>query len=322
MSIPTRWRRRVYLNCSWIALLLGMFWTYRAIRLYYPSNVKGFSVHMIRSQDAYRPDWEVHALSALERTEVLAALSQPYHYLACGNQAFAFESEDGQYVLKFLKQKLFKTLRFWDAKERWKKRNKQERDFASYRIAFDQLQEETGLVWVHLNPTDWLPSLLMVTDDRHATHQINLNEVHFILQRKAELVYPALDALMSQGRLEEAKAALISLQNLLIARAGKGITDGDPDLDKNFGFLHGKAIQIDIGRFADRPYPQRYRDRDKKMGEKWISVPLPPLKPTLADWLAQHHPTLLNHWERSVNLFLEDGQLILREPELIIGQTE
>lgn len=231
-----------------------------------------------------------------EQQEAIAALSQAYRYLACGNQAFAFESEDGRYVVKFLKKKLFQTHRFWDPKERWKKENKRMRDFASYCLAFNALKEETALCCVHLNPTSWLPQQLNLTDELGNHHRLNPNEISFILQRKADLVYPTLDRLMQEGRIDEAKQALSSLMALLATRAAKGIADSDPDLDKNFGFIGNQAVQIDIGRFSDRPLPTRYRDRNLPKNNRWEGVSFPPIKPSFTQWLADYHPELLEHF--------------------------
>lgn len=261
----------------------------------YPSSDQGFSKAAIDSPRAMHFDGETRPITEDEQNEAIAALSQPYHYLACGNQAFAFESEDGRYVVKFLKKKLFNTHRFWDSKERWKKGNKRMRDFASYCLAFNALKEETALCCVHLNPTSWLPKALNLTDEQGKHHRLNPNAVSFILQHKADLVYPTIDRLMEEGRIDDAKRALSSLMALLATRAAKGIADSDPDLDKNFGFIDGKAVQIDIGRFSDRPLPTRYRDRNLPKNNRWEGVPFPPIKPSFTQWLADHHPALLEH---------------------------
>lgn len=274
---------------------LFLFWIFNIYR----NSDDAFSLHAISTHRKYRSDWETHSLTPQEKADLKKALAQKYHYLACGQQAFAFLSEDGNYVLKFLKQKLFKTPRFWDKKKRWEKQNKLERDFASYRLAFDALQQETGLVFVHLNPSLDLPSELVVVDDHKKTHHLNPNNISFILQKRAELVYPTIDRLMAEGAVDEARQALDSILALFASRVRKGIADSDPDLDKNFGFIEGRAIQIDVGRFTNCSQITHYRDRDKKVERMISHVAFPPIKDSFWEWLSTHHPLLYEDFKRN-----------------------
>ncbi|MBI3237056.1 MAG: hypothetical protein HYZ48_05085, partial [Chlamydiales bacterium] len=197
--------RRSQKSIFWISLILlsfGSFWVYKTVGAFCQMQTDGFSILQISSNRGFNPAWNTRDLSADERDELGTALDQSYRYLACGNQAFAFESEDGKYILKFFKQKLFtpplhwKLLAFFSpqegrrAKKIGKKKDKLRRDFESYRIAFDELKEETGLVCVHLNPTDWIGKNVEIFDKLHIRHGIALDHFDFILQKKADLVYP------------------------------------------------------------------------------------------------------------------------------------
>lgn len=298
MSIPNAFSKKAPYRLLFLSTIfgLGLIW------LLAPFNGAGdrFCFQSLAKSKQYRSDWEVHPLTPEETADLKKALDQNYRYLACGQQAFAFVSNDGNYVLKFLKKKQFETHRFWDQKKQWERRNKQERDFASYRLAFDALQHETGLVFVHLNPSSDLPSKLNVADAKGKVHSLNLNKLNFILQRRAELVYPTIDRLMEQGAVDEAKQALRSLLTLFANRIQKGIADSDPDLDKNFGFIEGKAIQIDVGRFTDRPQITHYRNRDKEVEKAFFQVPFPPIKESFWEWLLAHHPLLYDDFKKAV----------------------
>ena len=73
--------------------------------------------------------------------------------------------------------------------------------------------------------------------------------MEFILQKRMEPFYPTLEKWIEDGNHAAIQSALQSLLDLLTLRCQKGIYDKDPDLRTNFGFLNGKAVQMDIGRF-------------------------------------------------------------------------
>src|SRR5579871_1274024 len=64
-----------------------------------------FMISKITSNRPYDPLFEVTGQSGEAESEVRRALSQKYTYLAAGGQAFVFLSEDGNYVIKFFKQR-------------------------------------------------------------------------------------------------------------------------------------------------------------------------------------------------------------------------
>lgn len=127
-----------------------------------------FSLCGISSQLEFNPAWETPRPSEEELSDLKRLFQQKFTYLDCGRQCFAFRSEDGKYVLKFFKLSLRrlpdglmylplpnkldqlreKTVAF--------KKSKLKRDFDSYVLAYNELREETGLIFVHLNKTDFL----------------------------------------------------------------------------------------------------------------------------------------------------------------------
>lgn len=313
-------RRRTYYWISAICLSFGIFWAYKAIASLWEERTDGFTIAAISSSRKPNPTWDVHLLSQEERAELDNALSQKYHYLACGNQAFAFLSDDGRYVLKFFKQKLFEPpfpLRWipsawakegrW-AKKIWKKKDKLKRDFESYRMAFDELKEETGLIFVHLNPTDWIGRHVLITDKIHLEHSIPLDDFNFIIQRRADLVYPTIDKLMAEGNVAAAKEALSSILNLFVSRCRKAIADSDPDLDKNFGFIDGYAIQIDIGRFTKNPEKVNFHNRHQLRKSGPFTVEPPVIKDSFKAWLFEHYPDLFEHFMKEYQVLCEQNR--------------
>ncbi len=300
-------------TCSTLFFLLCFAIFFPQLSSFCKKQTDGFSIGSIQSSRKREPQWDTRTLSLQETASVQKVLTQPFHYLSSGQQSFVFLSEDGQYVIKFFKQNIYDPS--W--RERWmptflhkkkqkaidKKRNKLERDFTSYRLAFEEMQEETGLLLVHLNPTDSFHQKLTIIDKLHISHKLDIDSTSFILQKRAELVCPRLTRLMEAGKIEEAKQTISSLFDLLEARYKKEIFDSDPDFDKNFGFLENTPVQIDIGRFNKKtfvPSSQIHENatyitnRRKRNKTKYYSrkEDIPCLNPKFPNWLKAHYPDL------------------------------
>ena len=131
----------------------------------------GFTVGNITSNFSYNSKWDTRPLTAEEQNTIDGILSQPFSYLGKGCQSYVFQSQDGLYVLKFFKFQRYRikpwvvAFSFIPAVEKHiekrleHKKAKIERFLTSWRIAFDDLQNETGIVYVHLNKTDFLKKL-------------------------------------------------------------------------------------------------------------------------------------------------------------------
>jgi hypothetical protein len=257
----------------------------------------GFTVARIHSDLPYDPSWDVAPLKANEKEHLHHVLSQPFHYLGCGGQCFAFASADDRYVIKFFKHRFRKpcTLLLTQSlpepfeTTRLRKLNKAstklKRDFTSYKIAYEELKEETGLVYIHLNKSRDLKETITITDKLGIAHQLQLDSVEFVLQKKADLVHLHIEELMEKGELEKAKASLKSLMHLIISRCQKGIFDEDAKIHRNFGFIEDQAIFIDVGRFTrdpNRKDPQVYK------------ADLAHITKGLKTWLNEHYPILVS----------------------------
>lgn len=221
----------------------------------------GFAREKICSDLAYHAEWNTQPLSLSDREKVLSILDQPFTYLGKGAQSYVFESQDKNYVIKFFRHSHIRPP-FWvflpllpPFLKSYKERKiaygegKASRDFMSYKIAFEEMPEETGLIYLHLNKTNDLKKQATIYDKIGIVHKIDLDHMEFLLQKKAQLIYPTLQSWIDQGKLDRARDSLSDLVRLLSLRCDKGIFDKDPDLNTNFGFAQGRAIQIDVGRF-------------------------------------------------------------------------
>ncbi len=216
----------------------------------------GFALRKIISDLPFAPAWEVAEPEESSLAEIKKILSQPYRYLGKGAQSYVFASLDGLYVLKFFRHDHMRR-EPWHlllSGERRKERevmayDKLAKDFTSYKLAFEHLKEETGLVYLHLNKTNHLQIEIPLYDKIGVRHALQLDHMEFVLQKRATLLFPALERWIDAGQASAAKKALSALVHFLKTRCEKEIFDKDPDLNTNFGFLETCPMQIDIGRF-------------------------------------------------------------------------
>lgn len=286
---------------SYVLLLLIFFFP---VRQFCSRKTAGFSLFRIQSNFAYNPHWDTPELTQTEKTAMDAILEQKFHYLGKGGQCYAFESEDGKYVLKFFKLYL-RRLPSWafaiplsDSYQKMLERkqkvraSKLERDFNSYKLAFTELKEETGLIFIHLNKTQELKKAVTIIDKLHIEHVINLDKTLFVLQKKAELVYPHLNRLMREDNKEKAKEAVQSILTLIHDRAQKGIFDEDARIHCNFGFIDNEAVLIDVGRLKIDPQikvPAVYQKDLLKITRRF------------KQWLEVHHPSLATYLDEKLD---------------------
>ena len=257
-----------------------------------------FTVQAIRSHRPYNPEWEGRPHTVTETKEIGEALDLKYTYYGRGGQSFIFFSEGERYVLKFFKQTVFSTPFYLDylppffnrykTKKRWKKVDKLRRDFTSYKYAFDELQDLTGVLSIHLNPTDHLQKRVILVDKLGIEHPINLDEYNFVLQHKASFVYDRINESMTDERIEDAHNAISQIMQLIVDRCKRGFHDRDPNVRTNCGFIGDKAIKIDVGRFVVSEGMKQKKNYSKQL----VRITRP-----FKLWLSQNHPSLILFFE-------------------------
>ncbi len=261
---------------------------------------KRFSPAHVVCQFDYNPEWDVNISPELV-TYVNVITQQPFHWLAKGFQAYAFESQDGEYVLKFFQQqrlrdKSFRTnpfayvfsKEFRDKLEFTK--NHREEIFSSSKLAFEEIATESGILFVHLNRTENLLRGIRISDQMGQGHKIKSDEASFILQRKATYIRPTFRELMAKGDVAQAKRRLDQIFDLLLTLAQKKIVDGDIALirNNNLGFTKDRAIYIDTGHLTKKSDLDVKKQMDYEFKRR--------LKP-LYDWLRVDYPELADYYE-------------------------
>ena len=284
----------------------------------------GFCLQKIQTDDLpAQPQWAAAPLSNEEEHRIQALLSQPYHLIGVGSECFAFMSEDTQAVIKFFKLDQMRPVYFnkglfvedysafagtisnhpltqlilpapfhhWLRRLLGIREFRIQRTFNSIKLAYDELKQETGLLYLHLNPTDHLCQSLVLYDGSGIQHEIDLDSTRFFLQKCAVPLEHHFATLSQRGRHEEAKKSIDSLLDLILSRCKKGVSDRDV-FNKNLGFIGTQAIEIDTGSFQKDPHMQ----------QPWIyKQELFYATLELKSWLKRHYPEMVAYLEDRVS---------------------
>lgn len=280
---------------------------------------EGFRLHKIQEQISYDPRWDLSATAE----EVLQAKTilrdHSFRYLGHGFQCYAFESEDGQYVLKFFRyQRLrlpscIQMLPSLPLLDEWRKErlvtlnHRRECLLKSCKTSWELAKRETALFFVHLNQTKDLFGETTLLDPLGEKHTLDMNEYQFLLQKKALHIKPEFDRLMAEGKVNEAKRRVDQIFELLLDCARKSVQDMDGALIRknNLGFLKDRAIYIDGGKMT-------YRECIRS--KKWFEKDLHRLY-MLNKWFKEKYPVLSQHLEKKQQVILQNFDLFLaKEP--------
>jgi len=192
-------------------------------------------------------------------------LEQRFSYLGRGGQCYAFISEDGKYILKLLKYNnhypriWFRLFPFPFGLEKYRlaklahKQNQLEAEYASYKIAEQDLKEETGIVYFHFHKNT-LPTLpLYIKDKLGIEHRLKTDDYQFYIQKKGSPFYAGLQKIFAEQGQKAVEDILDSFVDYLFARCQKNICDGDTGIRRNFALDGQSPFQIDIGQFSYDP---------------------------------------------------------------------
>jgi hypothetical protein len=243
-----------------------------------------FTIAKITPKFSTHQEWLTPHIDPEEKVRIKQILQQPFYYLGKGNQCFVFASQDQMYVLKFPRHR---QLPFW--KTLFMQEPSMHEDFASYTLAFEELKEETGLVYLHLNPTQDFQTTVTIVDKIGIAHVLPLDTMTFLLQKKAQLLYTSLEERIAKGEIEHAKTTLTNLGYLLKSRYEKGLIDADSDLNTNFGCIETTPIQIDIGRLT------RGQKTAAQQSEELLKT-----TDNLSQWLRAREPLLDQHLQTTL----------------------
>lgn len=214
------------------------------------------------SQAALRPyvhKWEGRLLNLQEEKRLDEILSQRFQYMNAGTQSTVFISEDGKYILKFFKQRQFTpraSKNTWSIPffARWRKEKqekkyalKRDKIFSAYKVSFDRLSKQTGVIYVHFN-SGRLKRSIQLENNVGQLLTVRLDDWDFVIEQRAEPLPKFLESLLKKGDVHAAEEAISSLLDLHRIFFEKGMRNRDIEFASNYGFIDGAPVLFDVGR--------------------------------------------------------------------------
>ena len=260
-----------------------------------------FNSKLIESRFSPRKEWSIKASPQQERFFYMIS-QQTLRWLGRGMQAVVFETQDEKYVVKFFQlgrmhedidQPTLRSVLFGESKEKRQEQiNHREEIFSSSKMCFEDLQEETGIVYVHLNRSRDRIHAMRLVDRYGQSHRIRGDETSFLVQKKARYLVPTITSYMEKGQVDRAKARIDQVFTLLLSLARKGYVDNDDALirNNNIGLTEERAIYIDTGHL----YRIKNLDAAERMKYEF-QVRLDPFE----KWLRVAYPELAAHYQTS-----------------------
>lgn len=255
----------------------------------------GFSLRQMTSSLPPCPEFNIE-ITEERKNELQKLLSQQFHYIGKGCQFYVFESEDGKHVIKFLKHKHIRPITWLKSMplpaslctardEKIERRAARVRLlFSSCKLSYEKLQDETGLLFIHLNRVPALEKKIVLVDKMGLKHTVAIDDYEYVIQKSAITVHQAFSTLSEA----EVSTHIQKLTNLVLSRCHKGISDSDRCFVQNVGFSkeEDKAVFTDVGSFYENPATlqpeEQAKDLKRRLGE-------------LFDWIERRHPHLLSH---------------------------
>lgn len=234
------------------------------------------------------------------KQKISQILEQKFTYLGSGTQMTAYESADHQYVIKFfnprntIKESWFhhySRLREmsswkWIVKTYFEKEERLQKLFKCYRLAFRDLREESGLIYLHFDRSSSLFQKIDVAHQDGKEYLVDLDICPFVLQKRVDIAMTHIKEQLAKGAIEEVKKDVRQIYQLFLTRAQKGYTDHRQSLFKNYGFADGRVIQLDVGRIKHDERVKKMPHKDLERIVANLSKQLPPeLIPVLKECL-------------------------------------
>jgi hypothetical protein len=272
-------------------------------------KTQGFRFYHLISNLPNESRWEVPPLDAHEMARINQLLDQPFTFLGSGGWCYAFLGADQNTVIKFfkhshltplniLKDFSFKKLLLQSPPDNYLPYYFHPFNFTSCTLMYSKLKQQSGIQYLHLNKTQGLHPVITLYDKIGMRYTIDLNETEFLVQDRAELIFPHIHRLVKKKDLPAAKRAIDDMLACILSIYKEGIRDADHALRNNFGYVHGHPVTIDLSSWVPDETMKIPGNYKKELVVKTRR---------LSRWLNKYHPELHAYLEDRLSEIIETG---------------
>ena len=188
-------------------------------------------------------------------------LEQPLRFIGAGKQFYAFETEDGEYVVKFMK---------WSRRRPTnpKRARLASKLVGSSQLALESLPSETQLVVPKSIET------FILIDKLGITHKVPSSSTHYYVQRKA---IPFTDYFKNNP--SQRTQLIQSFVRAVRSHCNKNISNLDPIIERNYGVVNNEVILLDFGSLLQTA--NLNRDVELQPLRMWLQKNFPEFLPML-----------------------------------------
>ena len=258
-------RKTIVISVPLVVLVFSLYFYFKPKPRYH------FSQEAISSILPPTLEWTDELITPEATDQIRDILSQKYQFLGKGKQAFSFVSEDEKYVVKFfnLSYVIPSWKDFFYPQIARKKQKKLKRLFFGYNNGYQELKEDTGLIWIHLKPTHDLKRTITLVDSQNNELHLDADSTIFVIQKKAEPILSHLSKLYEEGKSSEANQLIQAFYALVQRKVSKGFHDRDKVFQNNYGFVENQPIQFDLGKNKQMKNPKDEVEYFKAKIETW-----------------------------------------------------
>ena len=175
-----------------------------------------------------------------------------------------------------------------------RRKSRLEYDLLSLKLAYENLKEDAALEYVHINKTDVFDEKLTIITKTGQKFYLDLNDVIFILQKKASHFFRVFENSTDLYR----KHLLSSFIKMADRRSKKMIIDDDIGRKRrNWAIIDNEVVNIDVGRW--------YFDEKLIYGNVYQKEMLKATK-TLRKYLSENYSYLLYEFNEILNSYIKE----------------
>lgn len=227
-------------------------------------------------------------------SELEQKLSHPLRFLGSGKQFYAFESAEGEIVLKFVKQSRRKRLPWLEKLplptplSTWRDEYVQKRErrltslLNSCQLAYTHLSQESGLLYAQLGAQSGVRKEVILIDKLGIHHTLDLNKTAFVIQKKI-------------GPLNFTKESIQAIFALTYSQCKKGVSNADALITRNYGLIGTNATLLDCGSLF---YKEKLKNSPFLEQELLLELL------SLREHLQNYYPHLVKHFDETYQSYL------------------